>query len=98
MLIMLVKLLCFAYLSLLMNSYLKFFFLAKLQSFATNAAYFDIRRRAAKLGEYFQAALRVVATCLSLELHKYRRAIAVEQVCLISIFIPYFGRCKVRLL
>lgn len=81
-----------------MNSYFLNFFLAKLQSFATNAAYFDIRRRAAKLGEYFQAALRVVATCLSLELHKHRRAITVEQVCLISIFIPYFGRCKVRLI
>lgn len=51
------------------NIYIYIYFLAKLQSFATNAADSDIRRRTAKPGEYFQAALRVVATCLSPDLY-----------------------------
>ena len=64
--------------------------LAKLESFATNAPYSDIRRRTAKLGEYFQASIRIVATCLSPDLRKYQRAITIEQVSSTFIFVTYF--------
>ena len=54
--------------------------LGKLKAFATNVMYSDIRRRTAKLEEYFQATIRIVGTCLSPEIRKYQHAITVEQV------------------
>ena len=54
--------------------------LGKLKAFATSVMYSDIRRRTAKLGEYFQAAIRIVGTCLSPETRRYQHAITVEQV------------------
>lgn len=64
--------------------------LGKLNIFTTDAMYSDIQRRIAKLGEYFQATMRIVSTCLSPELRKYQNAITVEQVSMRSIFITYF--------
>lgn len=63
---------------------------AKLESFATNASYSDIRRKTAKLGEYFQASIRIVTAYLSPDLRKYQHAISVEQVSLKFILITYF--------
>ena len=56
--------------------------------------YSDIRRRIAKLGEYFQATIRIVGTCLSPELRKYQNAISIEQVSMKSIFIIYFKNAR----
>lgn len=61
--------------------------LGKLKTFTTDAMYSDIKRRIAKLGEYFQATMRIVSTCFSPELRKYQDAITVEQVSMSSIFI-----------
>lgn len=66
----------------------------EIKSSTTNSMYYDIRRRIAKLGEYFQATIRIVGKCLSPNIRKYQNAITVKQVSMKSISITYFNNAR----